>query len=567
MEKKLIALLLVLVMLCSLMAGCGKSDAPAASGDPAQSSGENREDVTLTVLMHGGASVSGIQDDPVTKYVQEKLGITIDVISTNGMDVDATLNALIASDDLPDIVVAQFERHAQLLIESDAVLPLDDLLATHGTNIINSEAGSKALFLQQEFSAVSAGREEIYFVPALAGLNYMGGYPQVAPFIRWDVYEQIGAPEVEDFDALLDVLKQMQEAHPTTDSGKTVYAISGGLADGAWNNWTMTAIEAAIGWRRLHNSGLNYVSVADPSQMVNGFEGEDAPAWRLFRWFNKAYQMGILDPEAATMKFDQWAEKIAGGQVLYAPFGQATFTSTGIENSEDKYMMPVPFERYENDSFTASYGGDSGIVQYAISKNCKYPERAMELLNFIWSEEGAYLFANGTPKGEGWDIIDGEAQLTAEYVAGLQDGSIEAPLFQSFIGSYMNPSTGTPYVLTNTDKYYADYLSDEHTQAYCEKYGVDSPLELYTSVEHNRWYNYEIFMPVLDGELKDKADALNEYCLTNLTKMIFAESDAEFEAMREEFMNDIKEIGSDEVYAFMSEGYSDNMAKYMEQFG
>ena len=569
MKKKLLVFLLVLVMLFSLLAGCAKDEATpdGTSSKTSSESTEEREDITLTILMHGGASVSGIQDDPVTKYVQEKLGITMDVISDNGMDVDATLNAMIASDDLPDIVVAQFDRHANLLVEADAVLPLDDLLETYGQNIVGSEAGAKALFLQQNYSAVGSGTDATYFVPVLVGLNYISGFPQVAPYIRWDVYEQIGAPEVKDFDDLLNVLKQMQDACPQTDAGKKVYAISGGLADGAWNNWTLTAIEAAIGWRRLHNSGLNYASVADPTIMVNGFEGEDAPVWRLFRWFNKAYQMGILDPEAATMKFDQWSEKISGGQVLYAPFGQATFSATGmIENSADKYFMPLPFESYENDSFTAYYGGDSALCQYAISKNCEHPERAMELLNFIWSEEGAYLFANGTPQGDGWDIIDGEAQLKPAYIAGREDGSIEPPLFASFIGTYVNPNTGTPYNLMNTDKYYAEYMADEHTQAYCEKYGVDSPLEIYDQVEHNLWPNYELFMPIMEGELLDKANALNEYCLTNLTKMVFAESDEEFEAMRQEFMSDIKEMGSDEVFAFMSEGYGANIADYLANF-
>lgn len=399
MKKKLIAVLVAMATLLALISGCAQKAAPTeknttstgtdvteTQGTASQEPEAERENVTLTILLHGGSTVSGVQDDPVTKAIQEKLGITLDVISTNGMDVTATLNALIASDDLPDIVVAVKQEQGQLLLDSDALLPLDDLVEQYGANIKQSESAQAAMSLTRQFSYQM---EENYFIPVLTGENYTSGFPQVAPYIRWDIYEQIGAPAVENMDDLLNVLKQMQDAYPETENGKKVYAISGSLADGAWNNWSLTAIEAALGVRRVHTSGLAYTSTSDPSHLINGFEGDDAPVWRLFEFFNKAYQMGILDPEAATMKHDQFTEKIAAGQVLYTPFNAA---GTLIENDPDKYFLPVPFEAYENDSFTCSYANSGGQFGYAISKSCEYPERAMELLDYEPNIQGSNLF-------------------------------------------------------------------------------------------------------------------------------------------------------------------------------
>lgn len=569
MKKRSIALFLVLAMMLAALSGCAKTAEQEQSEAPAVSTSEDneaettvpeeteREDITLTILMHGGATASGIQDDPVTKAIQEKLGITMDVISTNGMDITANLNALIASDDLPDIVVAVTPDQGKLLLDADAIIPLDDLIAEYGGDIAESNLAQTGMYLNREYIYKTEDGKN-YFIPVLSGENYIAGFPQVAPYIRWDIYEKIGMPEVEDMDGLLDVLKQMQDAYPETEDGRTVYAISGSLADGAWNNWSLTAIEAAIGMRRVHTSGLAYLSTADPTKMVNGFEGENAPVWRLFRFFNKAYQMGILDPESATMKHDQFNEKISAGQVLYTPFKAA---GAVIENDAEKYFLPVPFENFENDSFTCSYSNAAGQFNYAISKNCEYPERAMELLNYIWTSEGAYLFANGSLQGENWDVVDGEAQLLETYVQGRNDGSIAAPLFSNFIGQYIDPETNQPYNLTSSDTYFENYLSDEHTKAYCEKYGVQSPIENFTKAEHHLWDTaFQMAMPTLEGEMKDIGDRLKEYALTNLTKMVFAETDEEFEQMRQKFMEDINSMGAPELYAYMEEVYNSQVA-------
>ena len=38
-----------------------------------------------------------------------------------------------------------------------------------------------------------------------------GNESAAAPYIRWDIYKEIGYPQIEDLDGLLNVLKQMQD--------------------------------------------------------------------------------------------------------------------------------------------------------------------------------------------------------------------------------------------------------------------------------------------------------------------------------------------------------------------
>lgn len=84
--------------------------------------------------------------------------------------------------------------------------------------------------------------------------------------------------------------------------------------------------------------------------------------------------------------------KTCVGQVLYSP---PDFSQQVIMNDTNKFFLPVPFENYEKDSFTSSYNYAAGNFTYAISKKCANPQKAMELINFAWSYEGASMFANG----------------------------------------------------------------------------------------------------------------------------------------------------------------------------
>ena len=551
MKRKMTALLLALATSVTLLAGCGGD-----GGGQGENDGQDAEEkVKLTILMYGIEAMSGVQKDSVTKAVEEKTGITMDIISTSGMDILAEMNAMIASDDLPDIVCAVNDDQRSLLMKSEQVIPLDDLLEEYGGEITGKEAGQKGIELSKEFYSDDSG--QLYFVPFQTGEDRSAGFPQTAPYIRWDIYEQIGAPPVENMDDLLNVLKQMQDAYPETEDGKKVYAISGCLADPAWNTFSMTAAESFIGFRKF-GYGLVGINTYNPTELINAMETEDSPTWRLFKFYNRAYQMGILDPDALTMKYDQWIEKASAGQVLYSPLD---FSQQVVMNDSSKFFMPVPFETYENDSFTSSYNYAAGNFTYAISKKCEHPEKAMELLNFAWSYEGASLFVNGV-QGETWDIVDGEPQMLEEYVQAVRDGTEDSVLFPAFFGPFMNEDTDQPINLTKTSAYFEKYVSTDAAKEYCEMYDVASPIENFTKAKNH------VYHVAWDSAYKKENDDMETidnniqlYFLTNIPKVVAAETDEEFEEMRQTIMNDIDAMGAQELIESLEETYNAGAAR------
>ena len=46
------------------------------------------------------------------------------------------------------------------------------------------------------------------------------------PYLRWDLYAQLGYPKIDTIEDLLPILKQMQELSPTNEDGEPVYAFS-----------------------------------------------------------------------------------------------------------------------------------------------------------------------------------------------------------------------------------------------------------------------------------------------------------------------------------------------------
>ena len=555
MGKKMWIFLMMSAMLASLVTGCAGRD----SGAPAEG-GSTGEKVKLTVLMNGVAQMSGVQDDHVTKAVEEKLGITMDIISTSGMDLTAELNALIASDDLPDIVVGITPEQRQLLVDSEQIIPLDGLVEQYGGEITNKKAGQQALEFSKKYYSDESG--QLYFIGLRAGEDYDSSFPTVAPYIRWDIYKQIGAPKIENMDQMLDVLKQMQDAYPETEDGKKVYAVSGCLADPGWNTFSLSSAEAFIGFRKLDNYGLVGTNIYDVTGYINAMENADSPTWQLFQYWNKAYQMGILDPECVTMKYDQWVEKIQAGQVLYAPF--SWFATVPVMNDPNKTFLPVTFENFENDSFTCSYAYTPGADPYAISKKCKYPERAMELLNYAWSYEGSYLFQNGV-QGENWDIIDGEPQYLDAYVQGLNDGTAEAVLFGSFFGPFMNEDTNQPIALSKTASYFEKYKCTGVVKEYCDQYGITAPVQNYTKAGYHIWDEaWQKGLQAYTGDLKEIDSRIQDYVLTNIPKMVLAETDEEFETMRLKFMEDINAMGAQELYESRIEDYQNTVKEVLE---
>lgn len=244
------AAVLTTAMAISLV-GCGNDGADASvggqeskaeqgqDGSSDESASSDRETVTLTIW-NTEVMTPGIQDNDVSRVIEEKLGIKMDIVQGDSQK----FSVLLAGGDLPDIIYtnpAQQGVETGALITSGQLLELDDLIEQKGENIKKNFPSR----LDYSKKYLSNGEDRTYFIPILCyerdeqnpDISY--SIENVGIMTRWDLYEAVGYPEIKTTDDYLDVLLQMQDYARENDlcEGKQIYAISGWSDWGLWPWW------------------------------------------------------------------------------------------------------------------------------------------------------------------------------------------------------------------------------------------------------------------------------------------------------------------------------------------
>ncbi|NLZ89469.1 MAG: hypothetical protein GX916_08210, partial [Clostridiales bacterium] len=108
--KKTLSLLMALAMLLTFTASLAAEDRPH---------------ITITMFSMP-ANVSGLMENTWwTNYLKSELGITVELIPSGDND-DMQMQALLAADALPDIVIFEGETHLVNAIRANMLVNLDD---------------------------------------------------------------------------------------------------------------------------------------------------------------------------------------------------------------------------------------------------------------------------------------------------------------------------------------------------------------------------------------------------------------------------------------------------------
>lgn len=511
------------------------------------------EPVTITIWNTEVLS-PGVQTNEIAQYIEEKLGIRMEIIQGDAQK----FSILVAGGDLPDIIYtnpAQQNTASNTLITSGQLIAMDDLIEEYGENI-------KANFPERlEYSKqfASNGEDKIYYLPVRCysaneeNPNISYTIENLGLEVRWDVYEAIGCPEITTTDDFLNVLKQMQDYARENDlaDGRQIYAISGWSDWGLWPWWLANVRE--MGYLDLANDTLFRWS----DQTIHGAFTCDA-FWESLEFYNKAYNMGILDPEAFTMKNDQFWEKCSNGQVLmtYASWQSENMNNTFLTSGHaDWSYQKLPYDGYEYVYGIMTTDAPLGLgVEYAtaITTNCENPEKAMQLIDFFNSEEGARLCYSGI-EGVHWTYVDGVATPTEEFITNSKTDAnyldnVGANLYNKLCGllDLQVLSDGSPADLMKANDQKAANASDAD-KSYCEYYSelLGEEFGYPGQVLYSLWEDGEIktnteyyLYPTLAQSPSD--ESLNiiaqceQYMNVQGVQAIMAATEEEFNAVKEE---------------------------------
>ncbi|HEY0829166.1 MAG TPA: extracellular solute-binding protein [Bacilli bacterium] len=556
---------LIVLLGTSLASGCAKREKKAAEPMPTAAKEEVKMEqpivLTMSTPQFEKSFQAGFQEDPVMKEIEKRLNIKLNIIPANAVsDINAKFAAELASGELPDIAWAPSADLYNKIISAHAAVPMDELLEKYGQDILKRtpyRVEYSRKFLGKDVDGNSDGK--MYFLGLRGDSEADPLQVQVGPYLRYDLWEKLGFPKLETMDDYLPVLAEMMKLEPKNADGKKTYGVTGWFGD-VWGDWAINAPFGMFEGKAQIGTWGSWDMVK--KQYTSSLTDPDSFFWKGVAWFNKANQMGVLDPDSFTMKWDNYLEKAAANRVFlgWAPWnidgGNQTFEKNGTPE-KGFFQMPAPNDL---DQYMVSFEQPQGAQMMFISKKSKHPEKAMELLNFLISDEGTELILNGV-KGVHWDEVDGKPQVKQEVLDGLKndpDYRIKSGVYKyhNIAGrgnSVINEKYNTPIYFM----YLPDVVKTRLTtvqKAGSAHFGEVLPGDLYKDKKETNFdTSYTTGMPSLTDGLKEIDTKLTNYVKTNQIKMILIKTDKEFEAEKAKFIEEAKKLGADEIVKWHQE--------------
>lgn len=566
MAAVLLSAMLVFTSACSSSKG---SNTASNSGSNAGNNAETnvstdpskQPEITLNVFSML-ANYDGEQPGWFGKMIKDKFNIKLNIIS--GGQKESTM---MAAGDLGDIAVAiniVDATKAGLLLDWNK----DGLLDKYGQDI-KEYAGQSLDAISKQYGGGTAVYAVGHNVGSGSGPSESANMT-FGPWLRWDLYQQLGSPEIKTLEDYLTVVKQMQELSPKSDSGKPVYGFS------LWSDWdSVMALNAKV-MAQFHGynegDGFNNAELmmtkADEAKW-QGVLDENSYYMRGLKFFFEANKMGLLDPDSLTQKFPDVINKYNDGQVLFAQFPWLTDGyNTEKHVNEGKGFAFVPFA--EEQMSTVGYNPYGGNWYWSIGSKTKYPERVMQFMNWMFSPEGVQESRTG-PKGLMWDIQDGKPTLTEfgykaitnsvnmpdEYGGGLFQDGVNKINNSTLNLSTINPETGEPYDYTMWTSYLENNpnpVTKSWRDAMGELTVKDYVVKNNKAAVQPPYFSEQARTEEPSGIKQKKAEVgkvIKEYSW----KMMYAKDDNEFASLKEKMVSKAKGLGYDEVIKWQVENY------------
>ncbi|NLM11263.1 MAG: extracellular solute-binding protein [Clostridiaceae bacterium] len=572
--KRIFAALLTIALLLSMTAckitDTGKdADTPAptqSASTPATTEPAGKELYKIDVFTMLG-NKAGEQTGWFAKIVKDKFNIEMNMIASNVEGGDTKFATMMAAGDLGDIVIFGSDSDNKWLdaLKANALFDwtTDQILDTYGKYIV--ENYSKAI----EKNRISFGKGKSVYGIGHTVANMPDGPSEGEEMtyhseMRWDLYEKIGMPEIESPEDLLHVLKRMQEVEPTSESGMPTYGFS------IWSDWDgnmvmyVKAFAALFGYDEgdgFNNAGFLLYSPDDGD--CQGALDPDGWYIRTLKLFYNANQMGLLDPDSISQKYDDVVRKFQDGAILFSLFPWAcNVYNTPERVNEGKGFRYVPIKGQKIISYGFDERGGHRII--SIGAKAEHPERLMELINWLYTPEGVMTNYNG-PEGLTWEMKDGRPVLTDFGRQALPNNAVDVPAefgggsyqdgqnqmnFEFVHRNAINPETNEPYDF----RLWTSVLEESASTLVKNWRAAMGALTTKDYLIKNNMISVKkpVFMgkapEVMPDELLQKQGQVATVIKQYSWRMMYAKDEAEFNQLLNEMTSKAKGLGYDEVF-------------------
>ena len=446
--KKSVALIIVLMMVLSALAGCSSTKtntpgeatkAPASVEGNAETSADKtpdgetsaeREHATFSLLNMSAATttVDPWKDTPVGKYLAEKTNVDLEIEYLVGSDVRQKASLLIAAGEYPDMMTtadASGDFKA-----AGAFIPLNDYIA-NSTNMKDCFTNSQMKLMTQEDG-------NIYWFGSHASENAV--YPSAGYYLNMDLLKQADYPEVKYFDQWQQLIIDYVAANPTYNGQSTI-----GVSEPT-EAWRASAVQYG-GSRFLVGYQNDGLTIVNPDTLEAKVIMDQDFQKEFCKMLNTMWNLGIADPEMFMQTDEQYQAKIGSGRIA-GLYDQRSMIQVGLDALEaaDPSRMLVAFPVVLEGVTTERYRGPrnfTGGSGFGITVSCKDPDRAFQFLDDLASEDCQIVLRWG---------VEGRPGLEALPTS----------------GTVLSPSNTAEFASLAYEDYEKEFLTHYNAQTFCD---------------------------------------------------------------------------------------------------
>ncbi len=397
--KRIAALVMAGAMGMSLLAGCGSkasSDGNASGGtETSQNWSKDGSPITLTVFSQL-ANFSGPIQGWGAQLLLDKFNVVMNIVP----DQNGAMQTRMEQGDLGDIVVFGSDGSSYTdAIKNGLLLDWneDDILSDYGPYI--KENFAKAL--EKNAQIVPEGMEPgtVHGFGHNIGNSNRDGIDSILYTwdLRWDLYQQLGYPQVNELEDFIPLFEGMKEICPVDENGKPTYAFS------MWPDWdgnmVMYVKSMATAYYGYDEFGIGLYNPED-GKFYDCLD-PNGPYMRVLKFLNQLYQKNLIDPDSMTTTFDTMSEKMKSGGVFCSIFNYAGSNIYNTEEHVNENKMMLSFNPSNGHPIVYGLSPLGGNRVWTIGAKTEYPELCMEIINWLSTPEGAMTMWFG-PKDVCW---------------------------------------------------------------------------------------------------------------------------------------------------------------------
>ncbi len=377
--------------------GDSTSSTSGTSSVAETSSTDDGERVTLTYFVDalGDSIIQSYNENLMYQEVENILNVDIEFQHSTKGEFSNQLSVMLASGDLPDMIEGfSYAKGPQAAITDGLILDLTEKVPEKAPDyyeLITSDDSIWREVVTDEGTIWSFNCLQPKQEPSWRGLS-----------IRGDLLEQTGleAPStIAEFKEMLTAFKEMGVDYPLSLGFGYPNTNGPFQRDG----YFVAAYGIGPDWYLDSNDEVQFGPMQDA---YKDFLTE------MNTWYNE----GLLDPDFATRENDDRNALIINGEIAAFADGYGptlNLQNNGQAQNADFSLVQVTNPSLKEGELAQLRNQDSVNKGNAtvVTVNCDNVDKALEFLNFGYTEEGAMMYNYGL-EGVSYELVDGEPQWT-----------------------------------------------------------------------------------------------------------------------------------------------------------